>query len=77
MSEKQGMNKRWMYARTALFLGLALYYVIALNSEMAFLEDIATYVVLAESLASGQGYTFVSYVGDPSYTLAPPLFRSS
>lgn len=68
------MSKRWTYATGLILLCLALYYAVVLDGDAGVLSDSAVYVILAEALVNGRGYTEVSSVGDPVYLLAPPLF---
>src|SRR5262245_56228136 len=68
------MRKQSIYIVTGVLLGLALYYFATLDGAGVALSDSATYVTLAEALASGLGYTEISSAGDPAYVLAPPLF---
>jgi hypothetical protein len=56
------MRRFKFYGIAAFLLGLALYHVAALSRDTVRIEDSAVYVLLAEALASGQGYTNISYV---------------
>ena len=62
------------YAIAALLLGLAFYHAVTLDSAIINFEDSAVYVVLAEALTSGQGYTLLSHIGDPAHVQYPPIF---
>jgi 4-amino-4-deoxy-L-arabinose transferase-like glycosyltransferase/IS1 family transposase len=62
------------YAIAALLLGLGFYHAVTLDSAIVNFEDSAVYVVLAEALASGQGYTMLSHVDDPAHVQYPPIF---
>lgn len=68
------MKHRNFYGIAILLLGLALYHIAALSRDTVRIEDSAVYVLLAEALASGRGYTNISYVGDPSNVQYPPFF---
>ena len=68
------MSQRWTYGMGLVLLCLALYYTVVLDGDAGVLSDSAMYVILAEALANGRGYTEVSSAGDPVYLLAPPLF---
>jgi 4-amino-4-deoxy-L-arabinose transferase-like glycosyltransferase len=62
------------YAIAALLLGLGFYHATTLDSTIVNFEDSAVYIVLAEALAGGQGYTMLSHVDDPAHVQYPPLF---
>src|SRR5262245_45024377 len=68
------MKQRNIYGIAILLSGLALYHIGALSRDTVRLEDSAVYVLLAEALANGRGYTNISYVGDPSNVQYPPFF---
>jgi 4-amino-4-deoxy-L-arabinose transferase-like glycosyltransferase len=68
------VSKRWAYGTGIVLLCLALYHTLTLDRDAGVISDSAMYVILAEALASGRGYTEVSSAGDPVYVLAPPLF---
>jgi 4-amino-4-deoxy-L-arabinose transferase-like glycosyltransferase len=68
------MSKQWTYGTGIVLLCLALYHTITLDGEGVALSDSATYVILAEAIANGRGYTELSSTGEPAYVLAPPFF---
>jgi 4-amino-4-deoxy-L-arabinose transferase-like glycosyltransferase len=71
---KKQTPRRSVYAAIALFVGLTLYHAAGLNGETVKFEDSAVYVILADALASGQGYTQISYVESAAHVKYPPLF---
>ena len=65
----------WLRPATAALLGLsALLYGYPLGSLLQELGDSAEYILLAESLAAGEGFTNQHYPGGPPHTDYPPGF---
>jgi 4-amino-4-deoxy-L-arabinose transferase-like glycosyltransferase len=72
--ENRTPPRRIHFAIVVLLLGLAFYHAVTLDSAIINFEDSAVYVVLAEALSGGQGYTLLSHVGDPAHVQYPPIF---
>ncbi len=65
----------WLRPATAVLLGLAaILYCYPLGSLLQEFGDSAEYVLLAESLAAGKGFSNLHYPGGPPHTDYPPGF---